>query len=111
MTIVPAPVPSQVRSEMREALRVLMEPDATVELRIPNTTKSTVSGYFTDHDAMADWAAAYSGSVPGIYATLNPVNPHLLARSANRMTAFARHTTGDADVLRRRWLLVADDPV
>src|SRR5207244_808836 len=45
-----------------------------------------------------------------LYLTLNPVDPALLARAANRIDANARATTADADILGRRWLLVDIDP-
>jgi hypothetical protein len=50
----------------------------------------------------------------GIYVTLNPVNPALLARRANRVKRRlgARDaTTADGDILRRRWLPIDVDPV
>jgi len=46
-----------------------------------------------------------SGTVPGVYVTLNPVKPALLARAANKVKPYAKATTSDADVLVRRWLL------
>jgi P4 family phage/plasmid primase-like protien len=47
----------------------------------------------------------------GLYITLNPVNPALLARSHNKFTeAKDGHTTADKDILVRRWLLVDADP-
>ena len=47
----------------------------------------------------------------GIYYTLNPVNPALLARACNRLREYADLTTADSDVVRRRWLPVDLDPV
>jgi hypothetical protein len=35
----------------------------------------------------------------------------LLARSANRLTEYAKHTTADVDIIARRWLLIDFDPV
>lgn len=75
----------------------------------------TCSGYFS-FDAIekaADEIAALDRAAiaPGIYVTLNPVSPSLLARSANRIRPRARETTQDKDVLRRRWLLVDIDPI
>ena len=53
----------------------------------------------------------HSGNAEGTYLTLNPVNPELLARAANRCRNWAKHTTGDADVLRRCWLPLDFDAV
>jgi AAA domain len=47
----------------------------------------------------------------GVYITLNPVNPDLLARGVNRVREFVKATTTDVDVLHRRWLLIDCDPV
>ena len=60
---------------------------------------------------LADAVLAIDGTVPGIYLTLNPCNPALLARAANRLQDCAQVTTSDADILRRRWLLIDFDPV
>lgn len=48
----------------------------------------------------------------GIYVTLNPVNPALLARSDNRLKTIRDKpiSASDADVIGRRWLLVDVDP-
>lgn len=75
---------------------------------------SIVSGYFDDGDAFVAAARALdeSGAPSGIYATLNPVAPDLLARAANRLIAVRRKesTTDDAHIVRRRWLLLDFDP-
>jgi hypothetical protein len=49
----------------------------------------------------------------GIYWTLNPLDPALLARRANRIAYVDRdfNLARDSDVIRRRWLLVDCDPV
>jgi len=43
--------------------------------------------------------------------TLNPVNPALLARAANRRQRNAMSLTADADILRYRNLLIDIDPI
>jgi putative DNA primase/helicase len=91
----------------------LFDPDATVELRAPTATKAaTVSGYFDpDHrKEMARAARDWSGNASGIYFTLNPVRPDLIARANNRAKPFARDTTKDSEVLRRVWLPMDFDP-
>jgi hypothetical protein len=48
----------------------------------------------------------------GVYVTINPLVPELLARSFNRLrVAYEKHSASDANVLRRRWLLIDVDPV
>jgi hypothetical protein len=88
-----------------------MPPGTVTELRILHTRCGTVSGYFDDPAKLARAAAAWDGRASGLYFTLNPVRPELLARSANRLTERARQTTGDKDILRRRWLPIDFDPV
>jgi len=46
-----------------------------------------------------------------IYFTLNPVNPDLLARAANRLKYSVSTTTKDNDILSDRWLPIDIDPV
>jgi hypothetical protein len=96
---------------VRDALRLLVAPGAVVELRVLNTPRAgTVSGYFNDLDKLAHAAAQWSGNAPAVYFTLNPVNPALLARASNRVAERAKSTTGDRDILRRRWFFIDFDP-
>jgi len=95
---------------VREALDLLLEPGTVTELRALGKTQGTVSGYFTDCAAMAKAAARLSGKAEGVYFTLNPVNPVLLARASNNVKSYAKHTTSDADILRRRRLPLDFDP-
>ena len=100
-------------------LRVLVEPGQVVELRALNVPQkygrpTTQFGYF-DSDSlnvMAREAANLTvGNATGVYWTLNPVNPDLVARAANRIRlAKSDETTSDRDVIRRRWLLIDADP-
>ncbi len=97
---------------IRESLSILATPGQTVELRIPGLQgKRTDSGYFNDLDKLAQCAAGYDGRAEGIYITVNPVQPALLARSHNRVKEYARQTTSDKDVLHRRWIFIDFDPV
>jgi hypothetical protein len=76
-------------AEIRRALAVLFEPDAVHELRVPCSRLGTVSGYYDDPKALARDAAGWSGRAPGVYITLNPVPPALLARAHNRAIEYA----------------------
>jgi predicted P-loop ATPase len=97
--------------EIIRALAVLCPPGAIVELRIPKTEREgTVSGYFQDHAALAKCLASRNGD-PGIYLTLNPCNPALLARAANRIKIRVQITTSDKDIVVRIWLLIDIDAV
>lgn len=98
-------------NDIYKSLSLLIEPGAVAELRVPSTPKGTVSGYFDDPRLLSDAAAALSGKAPGVYVTLNRVRPDLLARAANKTIPYAKHTTGDADIVRRCWLPIDFDPV
>jgi len=110
------------QSDVQRFLGLLFEPGDAFEVRAPKCRErrnssytSTVSGYFTS-DAIDQAAAAIieldeSNLAPGIYVTLNPVRPDLLARAANRLRTRAAETTADCDIAHRRWLLIDVDPV
>ena len=106
-----ASAPKADAAEIQRALDLLLEPGQVVEIRIPNTNHATVSGYFTDFGKLAQAAAANSGKAPGVYVTLNPVNPDLLARANNRVEKYVNETTADVDILKRRWFPIDFDVV
>jgi hypothetical protein len=100
--------------EIRRAIRALLPHRDLVEVRALGAERcGTISGYFdAEHrQVMADICANVSGNADGVYFTLNPVTSELLARAANRCRNWAKHTTGDVDVLRRCWLPLDFDPV
>jgi hypothetical protein len=93
-----------------QSLRVLVQSGDVIEVRIPNTGRTgTVSGYFDDLQEAAAHAEAWSGRAPGVYITLNPVKPALLARAKNRLEVHAKTTTPDGEIQSRRWLLLDFD--
>ena len=95
---------------VEDALRLMHEPGTVFEVRIPNAHKAgTVSGYFNGHAAAAAAIAKWDGKAPGIYVTINPVDPSLLARASNRLQEWAKATSGDKDVVCRRWILIDVD--
>src|SRR5215471_3752609 len=100
-------------AEIRRALMLLCEPGEVYEIRGLNTRKRTVSGYSNDIEKLASVAPRISDGLAaeGVYVTINPVLGALLARSANEATYFAKETTADHEILRRRWLLIDADPV
>ena len=55
-------------------------------------------------------AEQWSGKAPGVYATLNPCNPALLARVANRLKDRVKTTTSDSDIVHRYWFPLDFDP-
>jgi len=104
--------PTTPREEILRTCRLLMSPGDVHEARILKAgRRGTIAGYFDDAESLATAVPALDGEVPGVYLTLNPCNPVLLARAANRLQERAQVTTSDADILRRRWLLIDFDPV
>src|SRR5271163_2375551 len=100
------------REHIDAAIAALFSPGDVVELRIPKAGRfRTISGYFDDFVKLADAIEKHSGEFEGIYYTLNPVNPALLARANNNAKQFAQATTTDRDIVRRHWLLIDIDPV
>jgi hypothetical protein len=71
-----------------------------------------VSGYF---DNAVDFERASNSldeaGARGVYFTLNPVIPDLLARRVNRLVASPKSTTDDTHILCLRWLPIDIDPV
>jgi hypothetical protein len=101
------------RKEIARAIARICRPGAVYELRALNTTRATVSGYYDDFDKMAEDAWKLSGDVfkaSGVYLTLNPGKPELLARAHNRLESYARNTTADAHIIRRYWFPLDFDP-
>lgn len=100
------------QAEIQRARALLCAAGEVCELRALNTTRATVSGYYNDFEALARDAAGCSDMLkaPGVYLTLNPVRPELLARANNRLEGYAKHTTSDANIIRRCWLPLDFDP-
>ena len=98
--------------EIRRAVDILFRPGDVVEVRVPKAGRyRTISGYFSDFDELAAAVARLEQNKwPGIYWTLNPVNPALAARANEKLKLYAEATTSDADILGRRWLPVDLDP-
>lgn len=109
----------QAVGRLAEQYRLLVEPGQVIELRALGVQRGrerphTEAGFF-DTEHLRDLAAAalrVTEHARGVYFTLNPLKPDLLARRRNRIDwAGAGELTADADVLARRWLLIDADPV
>ncbi len=101
--------------EVFSALKRLSLPGGVIEIRIMRED-GICSGYFSDLEKAAAEIIRYDADpkVSGIYVTLNEVDPALLARRANRIKfrlGKKDASSGDADIIRRRWLPVDIDPV
>jgi hypothetical protein len=93
--------PVQEIENIENTLRTLFPGDPVIELRILNTDSGVVSGYFDDYSELAKDAVQWDEKAGGIYMTLNPVKPELLARAMNRVIPYAKHTTQDSDIQQR----------
>lgn len=93
---------------------LLREPGAVAELRAPKVRRgqytTNASGYFDDPEKLVAAAALIDGTAEGVFVTLNPVRPELLARANNRLASGVKATTSDLDILARRFLLIDLDP-
>jgi hypothetical protein len=100
-------------------LRWLHESGDVIELRIlkvvddPKYKAFTISGYFDhDHfDELAKIAMQWTSKAEGVYVTINPVLPDLLARARNRVIKWAKHATRDVEIVRRTALVFDADPL
>jgi len=107
------------QAEILRAVQLLAEPGQVVEVRAPDATSAgwrtphVISGYFADAELLAKAVASTITGAKAIYLTLNPINPALLARAANRLKDLGKRdpTTADGDVLRRHWLPIDLDPI
>jgi hypothetical protein len=94
---------------IKHALDVITE--GVFEVRVPKAPrKGTGCGYWNDTAACSIAVTSINTDAPGIYITLNPINPALLNRCANRMEWFAQLSSTDSEVVRRRWLPLDFDP-
>jgi hypothetical protein len=102
--------PANTPHDVRRFLSLLHEQGDVFEIRIPKygKYKLTAAGYFDDAEAALAACESWDGRA-NVYITVNPVNPVLLARAANRVLERAAATTSDQDILRRRWLFIDID--
>ena len=91
---------ASVEGKIRWTLHVLFEEKAVVEVRAFRDRR-VMSGYFNDHDVLAEAAAELDAQGWQVYVTLNPVDEALLDRSANQIVEYPRVTTSDIDIARR----------
>ena len=84
------------------ALSVLRPLGSPFEIRVLKTKKGVKPGYFDHIEAVHKAIMPLDGQVPGISVTLNSINPDLRARANNKIKPFAKNTTADGDVTRRR---------
>jgi hypothetical protein len=100
-------------------LNVLVAPGQVTELRALKVRRGggrthTEAGFFdSDHlRQMAETALEVTPFARGVYFTMNPLKPDVLARRANRIDwSEEDELAKDGDVLSRRWRLIDADAV
>ena len=102
---------------IHHAMEHLWMPGTVAELRVPNATPTegsdyttTMAGYFDNLDDLVVAATLWSGRAPGVYWTINPINPAFLSVAKNRVIKARTGAVKDADILRRQHLLIDVDP-
>jgi hypothetical protein len=111
----PDPMPDPVAIET--ALRLIVDPGTVFEVRALRVKmkygRPAICSGFYDFDHISDAArdVAGLGGIPGgVYVTINPCKPEVLARRANRMDrADNGETTSDHEILKRTTLLIDCD--
>jgi len=115
---------SALRGECQSVYELMFHPGEVAEIRAIGGLKGkgpwegscfgqkgTVSGYFDHSEAFGKAAESLDkAGAHGVYFTLNPCKPALLARAANRLKA-SINTTTDGDIEVIRWLPIDLDPV
>ncbi len=84
--------------------------DATLQGdKLPYDKPRVISGYFDNaNDAIA--SVNRIASAAGIYITVNPVHPALLARANNSLKSKKVTATTDEQIIARQWILLDCDP-
>ncbi len=102
-------------TEIKKALSILYDPGEVFEVRmLPKGKSSVYSGYFNDIDKCAEICFKMDGIPEGIYTTINPCKPELLARAFNRVEPQKNsrgNSTTEPDILKRKWLMFDIDAV
>ena len=103
--------------QMARALRAWFQPGEVFEIRVLealtkqwNSREHTEAGYF-DYEHIEEVPRQLSNllAYKGIYVTVNPLNPAVLGRAANRFKHDKLIGAKDEEVARRRWLLIDCD--
>jgi hypothetical protein len=106
--------PKPDKDIMLLAMSAMFDPTNVVELRaVYKGKKRTDAGYFDgEHwQELANEAARMNVAGAAVYVNLNQIDAQLLGRYCNRVEQFAAATATDANVIRRKWLLLDFDPV
>jgi hypothetical protein len=106
------PVPASVEEIKRTIQSLHPDPKDFIEVRVLGSDGKVAGAGFYDRDHI-DKAArtAAAQDAKGVYIVLNRIHPGLMALAPNQFVTGIRKTTSDADVIRRRRLLIDFDPI
>lgn len=93
---------------MIETLKLFHEPGDVIEIRVIGKVVS--SGYFKDADKALKEAMKYDGKA-NVYFVLNKINEACYHRENKDRIVDKAQSTTDAEIDRRRWILIDFDPV
>ena len=100
---------NEFKNEVMKGLTVLEKMDRPIEIMIIKTNYGTRSGYYQDKEKLISDIERYDG-VDNIFFTLNDFSEDLLARGKDRLLKYAKNTTTDQEIERRKLLLIDVDP-
>lgn len=98
-------------AEIARTMRLFVEPGQLGECRIIQTSGSTSGFYFRldQIDEAAQLAATFDRTAKGIYLVMNEIDPATLD-GRGCLSILDRGLIKDANITRRRWLLIDFDP-
>ena len=94
----------RIASKVRKALKDIWIDGSVREMRCALKPVGIMGGFFDDVDEFARWAAKMTLKSEGVWMSVNPVVPELLARRVNRCGR-GHAGASDRDIPRRRLLL------
>lgn len=100
---------NELKNEVIKGLTVFEKMNVPVEVRMIKTKEGTRSGYYQDKQKLIDDIQKYDG-IDNIFFTLNDFSEDLLARGKDKLLKYAKNTTTDKEIERRKLLLIDVDP-
>lgn len=95
--------------ELHKTMEIFMRKGSYIEIRILNTNKGTISGYFNDMEKLYTAIRQYDGQY-NMFFTMNELMAGIEARGINRLVLYAKNTTTDSEISMRKWILIDLDP-
>lgn len=103
-------VKEKLKKELSCTLSTINPGGEYIEVRVLNTSTATLSGYFNSTEDIFNAICTLDGKY-NIFFTLNTLSPEIIARSKNHFTKYAKNTTTDFEISKRKWILLDFDPV